>query len=82
MKRKSLSGHPDPSRASPSRTAAVAESQRDGTAFVASPDEEARRAYFTYLNHGAQPGHDVQHWLDAEAHLLAERARARAHEGK
>ncbi len=24
------------------------------------------RAYFTYLNHGAQDGHEVQHWLTAE----------------
>jgi len=36
-------------------------------------DEVARRAYFTYLNQGSMPGHDVQHWLAAEADLLAER---------
>ena len=30
-------------------------------------------AYFNYVNQGSLPGHDMQHWLDAEAQLLAER---------
>jgi len=47
--------------------------------FVPSPDEVARRAYFTYVNLGAPPGRDVQHWLDAEAELIAERNRTRVH---
>ena len=47
--------------------------------FVLSPDEVARKAYFTYVNEGSQPGHDVQHWLEAEAELLAERNRTRVH---
>ena len=47
--------------------------------FVPSPDEVARRAYFSYVNQGSRPGHEVQHWLEAEAHLLAERNRTRAH---
>jgi hypothetical protein len=47
--------------------------------FVPSPDEVARRAYFTYVNQGAPPGRDVQHWLDAEAELIAERNRTRVH---
>jgi hypothetical protein len=47
--------------------------------FAPSPDEVARRAYFSYVNEGSQPGHDVQHWLEAEAHLLAERDRTRVH---
>ena len=38
-----------------------------------SADEVARRAYFSYVNQGSLPGHDVQHWLEAEAQLLAER---------
>jgi len=45
----------------------------------ASPDEVARRAYFTYVNQGSLPGHDVQHWLEAEAQLLAERNLTRVH---
>jgi hypothetical protein len=49
------------------------------TGFVPSPDEVARRAYFTYVNQGSLPGHDVQHWLDAEAQLIAERNLTRVH---
>jgi hypothetical protein len=47
--------------------------------FVPSPDEVARRAYLNYVNQGAQPGHDVQHWLEAEKQLLAERNLTRVH---
>jgi hypothetical protein len=47
--------------------------------FVPSPDEVARRAYFTYVNQGSLPGRDVQHWLDAEAELIEERNLTRVH---
>jgi hypothetical protein len=47
--------------------------------FTPSPDEVARRAYFSYVNQGSPPGHAVQHWLEAEAQLLAERKLTRAH---
>jgi hypothetical protein len=47
--------------------------------FTPSPDEVARRAYFSYENQGSLPGHDVQHWLKAEAELLAERNLTRIH---
>jgi hypothetical protein len=47
--------------------------------FAPSPDEVARRAYFTYVNQGSQPGHDVRHWLEAESQLLAERDLTRVH---
>lgn len=47
--------------------------------FAASPDEVARRAYFSYVNQGSSQGHAVQHWLEAEKQLLAERARTRVH---
>ena len=46
---------------------------------VVSPDEVARRAYFTYLNEGSQTGREVRHWLAAEAQLTAERKLSRAH---
>jgi hypothetical protein len=49
--------------------------------FVPSPDEVARRAYLNYVNQGAQPGHDVQHWLEAEKQLLAARNLTRVHGG-
>lgn len=47
--------------------------------FVPSPDEVARKAYFSFVNQGSLPGHDVQHWLEAEADLIAERNLTRVH---
>jgi hypothetical protein len=44
-----------------------------------TPDQVARRAYFTYLNSWELPGHDVQHWLKAESDLLEEHALKRSH---
>lgn len=60
------------------RSAADAPDQNE-IDFAPSPDEVARRAYFSYLNQGAAQGHHVQHWLDAEAELIAERNRTRVH---
>ena len=51
----------------------------DADNFVPSPDEIARKAYFAYENLGSRPGHDVQHWLKAEADLIAERELTREH---
>jgi hypothetical protein len=49
---------------------------------AASPDEVARRAYFSYLNEGSIPGREEKHWLEAEAQLIAEMAReAQSHPG-
>jgi len=52
---------------------------QDAIDFVASADEVARRAYFSYVNQGSPPGRDVQHWLEAESELLEERNRTRVH---
>jgi hypothetical protein len=60
----------------PTAAAEFIQNQED---FVPSADEVARRAYFSYVNEGSLPGRDVQHWLEAEAHLLKERNRTRAH---
>ncbi|MGA2661006.1 MAG: DUF2934 domain-containing protein [Verrucomicrobiota bacterium] len=65
--------------ASPARPTPAVDLNRNKTVFVPSPDEVARRAYLSYVNQGAQPGHDVQHWLEAEAQLLAERNLTRVH---
>lgn len=54
-------------------------SNRNEINFVPSADEVARKAYFCYVNEGSRPGHDVQHWLAAEAELTAERNRTRVH---
>jgi hypothetical protein len=47
--------------------------------FTPSPDEVARKAYFSYVNQGSRQGHEVQHWLEAESQLLAERKLTRVH---
>jgi len=52
---------------------------QDEKDFVPSPDEVARKAYFSYVNQGSSQGHEVQHWLAAEAELIAERNRTRVH---
>jgi hypothetical protein len=48
-------------------------------AFMPAPDEVSRKAYFSYVNQGSRQGHEVQHWLAAEAELIAERNRTRVH---
>jgi len=55
---------------------ALSQSEAD---FSPSADEVARKAYFAYVNQGALPGHDVQHWLAAESELIAERNLTRVH---
>ena len=64
---------------SPTRPTAAVDLSQSNIDFVPSPDEVARRAYFTYVNQGSPPGRDVQHWLDAEAQLIAERNLTRVH---
>ncbi len=59
--------------------ATTADRNQGGIDCAPSADEVARRAYFSYVNQGSLPGHDVQHWLEAEAHLLAERNLTRVH---
>ena len=39
-------------------------------AFAPSPEAVARRAYAIYEKQGSQPGHEVKHWLEAEAQLF------------
>ena len=34
-------------------------------------DEISRRAYERFLEHGAQHGHDIEDWLEAERELAA-----------
>jgi Protein of unknown function (DUF2934) len=61
------------------RSTATQELNQNEINFVPSPDEVARRAYFSYVNQGSTSGHEVQHWLAAEAELIAERNRTRTH---
>jgi len=62
-----------------SRPGAAADLMQKERDFVPSPDEVARRAYLNCVNQGAQPGHDVQHWLEAEKQLIEERNLTRVH---
>lgn len=34
----------------------------------------AEHAYFAYLDHGRADGHDLKHWFEAEAQLIANAA--------
>jgi hypothetical protein len=61
------------------RPASAAGEEQNEINFTPSPDEVARKAYFAYENQGSQPGHEVQHWLKAEADLIAERNLTRVH---
>ena len=73
----SLNQNPKPAIASVS--AAVAGLNQNENDFVPSPDEVARKAYFSYENEGSLPGRELQHWLKAEAELIAERKLTRVH---
>jgi len=61
------------------RPTSAAGEQPNEASFTPSPDEVARKAYFAYVNEGSQSGHEVQHWLKAEADLIAERNLTRVH---
>jgi hypothetical protein len=77
MKQNNFYKNQKPAAASPA--AAPALLSQNEINFTPSPDEVARRAYFTYVNQGSPRGHDVQHWLQAEAELMQERNRTRVH---
>jgi hypothetical protein len=79
MKHKHFSQDQNQKPASASRPTAVADLNQSGIDFAPSADEVARRAYFRYVNHGSLQGHEVQHWLAAEAELIAERKLTRVH---
>jgi hypothetical protein len=79
MKHNKSSQNQNQKPASASRPIAVAGLNQIEIDFVPEPDEVARRAYFSRVNQGSLRGHEVQHWLAAEAQLLAERKLTRAH---
>ena len=79
MKRNKISKHQNQAPAGSSVPGAVADLNQNEIDFAPSPDEVARKAYFSYENAGSLPGHDVQHWLKAEADLITERKLTRVH---
>jgi hypothetical protein len=66
---------PNQSPAGAALSAAPSETGQNKTAIVPSPDEIAKRAYFSYVNEGSLPGREEQQWLKAEAQLLREIAK-------
>ena len=54
----------------PTRTGGESQ-QRDRLPQAASEREIRRRAYEIYLERGAQPGHELADWLQAERELTA-----------
>ncbi len=78
MKQKNSPPNQNPNPAGASRSAVAQPSQTEINV-VASADEVARRAYFSYVNQDSPSGRDVQHWLEAEAELIAERNLTRVH---
>ena len=79
MKHNKFSRHHNQAPYSASPPTAAVDLDQSAIGFVPCPDEVARRAYLNYVNQGAQPGHDVQNWLAAEAQLIAERNLTRFH---
>jgi hypothetical protein len=77
MKHNKSSRDQDREPASAARATAAADLKQNGIDFVPSPDEVAEKACLNHVNQFAQLGHDVQHCLEAEAQLLAERNLAR-----
>jgi DUF2934 family protein len=68
-----------PQNQKPADASSTAAAELNQNNFAPAPDEVARKAYFAYVNQGSRPGHEVQHWLAAEAELIAERNRTRVH---
>jgi hypothetical protein len=79
MKHNKFSQDQNQKPANAPRPTSAADLNQSAIDFAPSADEVARRAYFSYVNQGARQGHDVQHWLTAEAELLAERNLTRVH---
>ena len=68
-----------PGKAGSIQTTSTAALNQSGIDSPPPADEISNRAYFSYLNQGSLPGHDVQHWLEAEAEFLGERNLTRVH---
>ena len=79
MKQKKISQNQNQKSAGTPPLVATARLSKDEIDFTPSPDEVARRAYFAFENQGSLQGQHVQHWLAAEAELIAERKLTRTH---
>ena len=54
-----------------------AEAQEQDRSLDLTREEKIRhRAYEFYLERGGEPGHDLEHWLQAERELTADQSKA------
>jgi hypothetical protein len=79
MKHKKFPSGQSQNPASASRSAPGANFNQNEIDSASSPDEAARKSYFSSANQGSRHGHEVQHWLEAEAQMLTERKLTRTH---
>jgi len=70
MKANPLTSNEGQAFANAQQSRAGADLNRLKPASAPSPDAVARLAYAIYENQGSQPGHEVKHWLEAEAQLF------------
>jgi hypothetical protein len=75
MKHKNSPQDQQPKSAGAIRSNTTQALAQNETKLKPSAEEVSRRAYFRYLNEGSPAGRDVQHWLEAEAYLMAEISR-------
>ncbi|HEV2691745.1 MAG TPA: DUF2934 domain-containing protein [Verrucomicrobiae bacterium] len=71
MKSNNISQDQKQKSANLQQSTAVAAMNQAETDFKPPLDAVAKKAYFSYLNGGSQPGQEVKHWLEAEAQLFS-----------
>ena len=76
---KQLSALNNPLVASTSLPTSTTNSNHIKIDFAPTADEVARKVYINYGSQSSLPGDELQHWLEAEAQLLAERNVARVY---
>jgi hypothetical protein len=79
MKSKSLLQQWNHKRASFPRSSIIAHLNQNEKNFAPAPDAVVMRAYFIDLSQGSLLGHNLQHWLEADEQLRAERNRMLIH---
>ena len=50
--------------------------EQDRSLDLTREEKIRRRAYKLYLERGGEPGHDLEHWLQAERELTADQSKA------
>ena len=50
--------------------------EQDRSLDLTREEKIRRRAYEIYLERGGDPGHDLEHWLQAERELTADQSKA------